>query len=102
MHGATVAAAVSLTQGAVLLSLRCMRGAVYLVNKPQCFLGVEVTLARHICAQLACVMLRDKLRRTALAGVTLTVLCNPVVTVSRMLALLAACSQPEVRVQEHG
>lgn len=38
-------------------------------------------------------MLRDKVRRAAAAGITLTVLHNLVVTVPRVLALLAPCKQ---------
>ena len=82
--------------------LRCVTGAVYLVDEPQCFLCVEVTLARHVWAWLACVMLRDKYGRAAAAGVALTVLRNLVVTVSRVLALLASCRQQPASSENPG
>lgn len=66
---------------------------IYLINKPQCFLCVEVTLARHVRVRLAHVMLRDEARRAATAGVALTVLQYAALAITGVLALLAPCRQ---------
>ena len=65
---------------------------MYLIDQAQGLLGVKVTLAGHVRARLACVMLSNKLWGAATAGVTLAVSGYAALAVPRVLALLAACT----------